>query len=104
MAIAAPIPATMPAATVCRSNFSPSGVLSGSVAIDASPQKQGGGRLLCRPQTVQPELGYFRLLIAVRSAENLTMPAAPHQLEPKAATPLPGLMAVTLFGLKLVVL
>jgi len=25
---------------------------------------------------------YFRLVIAVRSAENFTMPAAPHQLEP----------------------
>ena len=38
---------------------------------------------------------YFRLVIAVRSAESLTMPVAPHQLEPK---PL-GLMAVVLPGM-----
>src|SRR6267142_3225438 len=28
-------------------------------------------------------ISYFRLVIAVRSAESLTIPAAPHQLEPK---------------------
>ena len=35
---------------------------------------------------------YFRLVIAVRSAESLTIPAAPHQLEPAP----PGLIDVTL--------
>src|SRR5262245_51516852 len=37
------------------------------------------------------ERSYCRLVIAVRSAESLTMPAAPHQLEP---TP-DGLIGVT---------
>src|SRR6516165_5557145 len=43
---------------------------------------------------------YFRLVIAVRSAESFAMPAAPHQLEPKP----PGLIAVMLVTLRLVVL
>jgi len=47
---------------------------------------------------------YFRLVIAVRSAESLAMPAAPHQFEPNAVVPLPGLIAVTKPGLELVVL
>ena len=42
---------------------------------------------------------YFRLVIAVRSAESLTMPAAPHQLEPKP----PGLVGVMKLGLKFLV-
>jgi hypothetical protein len=37
-------------------------------------------------------MAYFRLVIAVRSAESLTMPAAPHQFEPVPS----GLMGVTL--------
>ena len=46
-----------------------------------------GGRSLCRPFGLERRT-YFRLVIAVRSAESLTMPAAPHQPEPKR----PGLM------------
>jgi hypothetical protein len=42
---------------------------------------------------------YFKLVIAVRSAESLTMPAAPHQLEPKP----PGLVGVMKDGLKFLV-
>src|SRR5262245_63710573 len=67
------------------------------------PAKQRGGRSLCRPQNRRTGSTYFRLLIAVRSAENLTMPVALHQLEPRAVAPVPGLIAVTKFGLALVV-
>src|ERR1700676_110692 len=65
--------------------------------------KQRGGRLLCRPLVFRRRT-YFRLVIAVRSAESLTMPVAPHQFEPNAVAPLPGLIAVTKVGLALVVL
>ena len=41
------------------------------------------------------EMNYFRLVIAVRSAESLTIPTALHQLEPKPF----GLMAVRLPGI-----
>jgi hypothetical protein len=44
-------------------------------------QKKRGGRSLCRPRGLDG-MTYFRLVIAVRSAESLAMPAAPHQLEP----------------------
>src|SRR5882757_3994268 len=37
-------------------------------------------------------ISYFRLVIAVRSAESLTIPVAPHQLEPAP----PGLIGVML--------
>jgi hypothetical protein len=53
--------------------------------------KQKGGRSLCRPVSLE-RMTYFRLVIAVRSAESLAMPAAPHQLEPKP----PGLIGVKL--------
>ena len=54
------------------------------------PQKKRGGRSLCRPSSSTGR-SYFRLVSAVRSAESLTMPAAPHQFEP---TP-DGLIGVT---------
>ena len=54
--------------------------------------------MLCRPRRLE-RIGYFRLVIAVRSAESLTMPVAPHQPEPKP----PGFIAVMKAGLKLVV-
>ena len=38
---------------------------------------------------------HFRFVIAVKSAESLAMPVAPHQLEPNP----PGLMSETLAGL-----
>ena len=38
--------------------------------------------------SILERMSYFRLVIAVRSAESLTMPVAPHQLEPKP----PGLI------------
>jgi hypothetical protein len=53
--------------------------------------KKRGGRSLRRPISLG-RTTYFRLVIAVRSAENFTMPAAPHQLEPKP----PGLIWVKL--------
>ena len=61
--------------------------------------KQKGGRSLCRPASLE-RTTYFRLVIAVRSAENFTTPVGLHQLEPNP----PGLIAVTKDGLKLVVL
>ena len=47
--------------------------------------KQKGRQIALPPPCVSREWSYFRLVIAVRSAESLTMPAAPHQLEPNAA-------------------
>src|SRR5260370_39083110 len=73
---------------------------SGRIGLTA---KQRGGRSLCRPRGLERMI-YFRLVIAVRSAESLAMPAAPHQFEPNAVAPLPGLIAVTKPGLELVVL
>ena len=50
-----------------------------------------GGRSLCRPRPrILERIDYFRLVIAVRSAESLAIPVAPHQLEPKP----PGLVGV----------
>jgi len=60
-----------------------------------------GGRSICRPfEADLSGSAHFRLVIAVRSAESLATPTALHQLEPKP----PGLIAVMLAGLKLVVL
>ncbi len=70
-----------------------------SVCI-AYPPKQKGGRSLCRPCRNRLQKAYFRLVIAVRSADSLTMPVAPHQFEPNAVAPLPGLIAVTKAGLE----
>src|ERR1700737_1913414 len=70
---------------------------------NSSPQNKGAADCSA-PPIVSRELPYFRLVIAVRSAESLAMPAAPHQLEPNAVAPLPGLIAVTKPGLALVVL
>lgn len=51
--------------------------------LDWMKQKQKrGGRSICRPFKVSGGETYFRLVIAVRSADSLTMPVAPHQLEP----------------------
>ena len=62
--------------------------------VDKHPASENkrGGRLLCRPPCSLGRRTYFRLVIAVRSAESLTMPAAPHQFEPAP----PGLIGVTL--------
>src|SRR6202035_1800067 len=73
------------------------------IPIHCAHQNKRGGRLLCRPLVFRRRT-YFRLVIAVRSAESLTMPVAPHQFEPNAVAPLPGLIAVTKVGLALVVL
>jgi hypothetical protein len=67
-------------------------------SCESSPPTKRGGRSLCRPSRLEG-ITYFRLVIAVRSAESLAMPAAPHQLEPKP----PGLIAVTKLALALVV-
>ena len=63
----------------------------GGTAGPQSPKEKGGG-LLRRPSVIPSPEAYFRLVIAVRSADSLAMPAAPHQLEP---TPV-GLIAVML--------
>jgi hypothetical protein len=65
-----------------------------------SAHRKTKGRQIALPPRRLERMTYFRLVIAVRSAESLTMPAAPHQFEPN---PL-GLIAVTKPGLELVVL
>ena len=67
------------------------------------PKNERGWQIALPPPQGLKRMTYFRLVIAVRSADSLTMPVAPHQPEPKAVTPLPGLMAVMKPGLLLVV-
>ena len=55
-------------------------------------QKTRGRQIALPPFQQSRHDSYFRLVIAVRSAESLTIPAAPHQLEPAP----PGLIDVTL--------
>src|ERR1700736_4029732 len=104
IAKAAPSPATAPARVLRRSlrRIASVAVCSQSRLIRLTANKRGG-RLLCRPRRLE-RITYFRLVIAVRSAESFAMPAAPHQFEPNAVAPLPGLIAVTKPGLELVVL
>jgi hypothetical protein len=71
---------------------------SQSGLISGSPQTKGAADRSAAPFSLG-RMAYFRLVIAVRSAESLTIPVAPHQLEPKP----PGLIAVTKLVLKLVV-
>src|ERR1700692_1669951 len=61
----------------------------------SSTQTKGAADYSAAPVFTRGE-SYFRLVIAVRSAESLTTPAAPHQLEPKP----PGLVGVMKDGLK----
>ena len=56
------------------------------------PTKNKERQIALPPFPQSRENNYFRLVIAVRSAESLTIPAAPHQLEPAP----PGLIDVTL--------
>src|ERR1700694_3136699 len=56
------------------------------------PKKQRATDCSAALSTGSGEESYFRLVIAVKSAESLTMPAAPHQFEPVP----PGLIGVTL--------
>ena len=58
--------------------------------VSFAPPKNKG-RQIALPPLVFDRRSYFRLVSAVRSAESLTMPAAPHQFEP---TP-DGLIGVT---------
>lgn len=62
--------------------------------------KRGAADRSAAPLNRERISDYFRLVIAVRSADSLTMPVAPHQFDPKP----PGLIAVTKFPLTLVVL
>jgi hypothetical protein len=55
-------------------------------------QPRRRGRQITLPPPIFEKTAYFRLVIAVRSAESLAMPAAPHQFEP---TPV-GLIGVRL--------
>jgi hypothetical protein len=50
-----------------------------SKLIQDSPPKQKDGRSRCRPPISRETMTHFELVIAVRSAESLTMPAAPHK-------------------------
>jgi hypothetical protein len=97
MAMAAPRPATAPSAAL-RKPMRRHSFLAAS-RHSRLTAKQKGGRSLCRPASLE-RTTYFRLVIAVRSAENFTTPVGLHQLEPNP----PGLIAVTKDGLKLVVL
>ncbi len=45
-------------------------------------QDKESGRQIALPPVSLERTTYFRLVIAVRSAENFTTPAALHQLEP----------------------
>src|SRR4029077_2015171 len=45
-----------------------------------SPQTKGAADRSAAPSSLE-RMTYFRLVIAVRSAESLAMPAAPHQFE-----------------------
>src|SRR4030088_2898025 len=99
MARAAPSPATAPASALRGPLRRIASVAARSQSgLIALTTNERGGRSLCRPRILDG-LAYFRLVIAVRSAESLTMPVALHQLEPKP----PGLIGVTKDGLKLVV-
>ena len=68
---------------------------------DGVQRPKAKGRQIALPpfSADREKKAYFRLVIAVRSADSLAIPAAPHQLEPKP----PGLILVTKVGLKLVV-
>src|SRR5450432_3972596 len=99
LAMAAPRPATAPARVFRWSLRRIASAAARSQRLIAFTANKRGGRLLCRPFGIE-RITYFRLLIAVRSAESLTIPVAPHQLEPNP----PGLIAVTKAGLALVVL
>jgi len=61
----------------------------------SSRHKRKGRQINLPPLRRLERKTYFRLVIAVRSAESLAMPVAPHQPEPKP----PGLIAVTKDGL-----
>src|SRR3981081_3377880 len=104
MAMAAPGPATAPSA-VLRRPMRQQLFLAALANPDAfgSPQNKGAADRSAAPVAFD-RMTYFRLVIAVRSAESLTMPAAPTQFEPNAVAPVPGLIAVTKPGLELVVL
>jgi hypothetical protein len=65
------------------------------VPSHSAHHKRQGRQIALPPPNYSTEISYFRLVTAVRSAESLTMPAAPHQLEPKP----PGLMRETFAGL-----
>ena len=67
-----------------------------SRSIRCPPAKKKGRQIALPPPVRRQKMTYFRLVIAVRSAESLTMPVAPHQLELEADA---GLIAVTLPGL-----
>jgi len=51
------------------------------ISSDSAHRKQKGQQIAPPPLRLD-KMTYFRLVIAVRSAESLTMPAAPHQFDP----------------------
>src|SRR4029453_17329665 len=98
IAMAAPAPATAPANAIRRVARGSSFAVSMRSVIHRC-HKRKGRQIALPPPIRSTRMSYFRLVIAVRSADSLTMPVAPHQLEPKP----PGLIAVMKAGLKLVV-
>src|ERR1700676_1214450 len=100
MAMAAPRPATAPTAILRRPMRWPAAfaIPRQSRRIWAHRKTNEAADRSAAP-LISSDHTYFRLVIAVRSAESLTMPAAPPPAEPKP----PGLMGVMKAGLKLVV-
>ena len=96
--MAAPSPASAPASAIPLASRGSSFTVSVRSIIQRCHEEKG--RQIALPPPIRStRMSYFRLVIAVRSADSLTMPVAPHQLEPKP----PGLIAVMKAGLKLVV-
>ena len=86
-----------PGAGLHAAAAAPAAAASGTIDARADRQlrahhKQKGAADRSAAPSVFERRTYFRLVIAVRSAESLTMPVAPHQLEPKP----PGLIEVTI--------
>src|SRR5436853_7688430 len=84
MAIATPRPATAPSAALRGPIVTPALFAASrqSRVIPIQPPKSIGAADRSAALVSQSlERAYFRLVIAVRSAESLTIPAAPHQFE-----------------------
>src|SRR5258708_2535809 len=94
MAIAPPRPASAPARTSPRPlrMSARAAVRSRSIFIQKPRHNRKGRKIALPPRRSRVGGCYFRLVIAVRSAESLAIPAEPHQFEP---TP-DGLIGVTL--------
>src|SRR5882724_11732357 len=83
MAMAAPTPARRPAVRL-RGPMPRLPSLSTVLKFHrmSLTKNKGAADRSAAPSVDDPKKSYFRLVMAVRSAESLTMPAAPHQFEP----------------------